>query len=70
MIRSAKVMASWIAETDAGEGRVVSCCASLRAARILAAINSTRLRPSSTMGSVAYSPFVRHSSNRTRKSHL
>jgi hypothetical protein len=34
--------------------------ASLRAARMLAAIRSVRLRPSSTYASLSFSPFIRH----------
>jgi hypothetical protein len=37
-----------------------SNCASLRAARMLAAINITRLRPSSTPAILSDSLFVRH----------
>jgi len=48
MIRSAIVIASATADSNAGDGRP-SQFASLRAARMLAAIRSTRLRPSSTM---------------------
>jgi hypothetical protein len=45
MISSAHRTASAIALIVAGTRFVASNCASLRAARILAAINSTRLRP-------------------------
>jgi hypothetical protein len=58
MIRSAIAMASAMADSSAGEGRP-SQFASFRAARMLAAMSSTRLRPSSTGDSLAYSPFVR-----------
>jgi hypothetical protein len=47
MIRSAIVIASVMVDSKKGEGRP-SHCASFRAARMLAAINKTRLRPSST----------------------
>jgi hypothetical protein len=47
MIRSAIVIASAMADSNAGEGRL-SPCASFRAARMLAAISSTRFLPSST----------------------
>jgi hypothetical protein len=47
MIRSAIVIASAMADSNAGDGRP-SQFASLRAARMLAAISKTRLRPSST----------------------
>jgi hypothetical protein len=46
MIRSAVAIASEMAISLAGDGRP-SHCASFRAARMLAAINRTRLRPSS-----------------------
>ncbi len=46
MIRSAMLIASAIADSNAGEGRP-SHCASRRAARMEAAISRTRLRPSS-----------------------
>jgi hypothetical protein len=59
MIRSANVIASPMADSDAGEC-LPSHCVRLRAARMQAAIKSTRFRPSSTRESVAYSPFVRH----------
>jgi hypothetical protein len=59
MISSAHRTASAIALIVAGTLFPPSNCASFRAARILAAINSTRLRPSSMQGRVAYSPFVR-----------
>ena len=48
MISFAKRMASAIALTVAGIRGVLEYRASLRAARIAAAINRTRLRPSST----------------------
>ena len=47
MIRSAIVIASAMADSNAGEGRP-SQFASFLAARMLAAMSSTRLRPSST----------------------
>ncbi len=59
MISSAHRTASAIALIVAGTLFPPSNCANLRAARILAAINSTRLRPSSTPTRVAYSYFVR-----------
>jgi len=59
MISSAHRTASAIALMVAGTLFPPSNCASLRAARILAAINSTRLRPSSMQGMVSDSPFVR-----------
>jgi len=59
MISSAHRTASAIALTVAGTFFPPSNCASLRAARILAAINSTRLRPSSTRTSLSCSLFVR-----------
>jgi len=46
MIRSAAEIAFQMVDSNAGEGRP-SQCARFRAARMLAAINSTRLRPSS-----------------------
>jgi hypothetical protein len=48
MISSAQRTASEIAATVAGTRFPPSYCANFRAARILAAINSTRLRPLST----------------------
>src|SRR5215472_883862 len=48
MISFAKRMASEIAFTVAGIRGVLEYCASLRDARIAAAISRTRLRPSST----------------------
>jgi hypothetical protein len=48
MIRSAIMIASAMADSNAGEGRP-SQCASFLAARMLAAISRTRLRPSSTL---------------------
>ncbi len=57
--RSAIVIASEIAASNDGEGRP-SQFASLRAARILAAISRTRFRPSSTKSSLAFSPFIRY----------
>lgn len=59
-ISSAQRTASEMAATVAGTRLPPSYCASLRAARILAAINKTRLRPSSTGISLSYSLFVRH----------
>jgi hypothetical protein len=47
MIRSAIVIASAMADSNAGEGRP-SQFVSFLAARMLAAISSTRFRPSST----------------------
>lgn len=58
MIRSAIAMASAMADSSTGEGRP-SQFESFLAARMLAAMSSTRLRPSSTEDSLAYSPFVR-----------
>lgn len=58
MIRSAIAIASAMADSNAGEGRP-SQFASFLAARMLAAMSSTRLRPSSTEDSLAYSSFVR-----------
>jgi hypothetical protein len=55
----ARVMASAIAQFNAGEGLALSCCASLRAARIAAMTPSTRLRPSSTPKILSYSLFIR-----------
>jgi len=49
-----------MAATVAGTRAPLSYCASFRAARMEAAIRSTRLRPSSTRISVSYSLFVRH----------
>ena len=60
MISSAQRTESEIAATVAGTRFPPSYCASLRAARMEAAISSTRLRPSSTQITVAYSLFVRH----------
>ena len=60
MILSAKAIASAMADSDAGEF-LPSHCVNFRAARMQAAIKSTRFLPSSTLTSVAYSPFVRHS---------
>ena len=54
MISSAQRTASAIALTVAGTRLPPSNCASLRAARMLAAINSTRLRPSSTRISLSF----------------
>ena len=59
MILSARAIASEIADSDAGE-RLSSHCDSLRAARMQAAIKSTRFLPSSTLMSVARSSFVRY----------
>jgi len=59
-ISSAHRTASAIALTVAGTLFPPSNWASLRAARILAAIKSTRLRPSSTPGVYHFSLFVRH----------
>jgi hypothetical protein len=59
MISSAHRTASEIALMVAGTLLPPSNCASFRAARILAAINSTRLRPSSTRAILALSSFVR-----------
>jgi hypothetical protein len=58
MIRSAIAMASAMADSSAGEGRP-SQFASFLAARMLAAMSTTRLRPSSKEDSLAYSSFVR-----------
>ena len=44
MIRSAKAIASRIAQFEAGDGLALSCCASLRDARIAAAIRISALR--------------------------
>jgi len=49
-----------MALTVAGIRAPLSYCANFRAARIEAAISNTRLRPSSTSTSLAYSPFVRY----------
>jgi hypothetical protein len=49
---------------------IFEICASLRAAKMLAAINSTRLRPSSTAASLQCSLCVRHERFWTKKSHL
>ena len=59
MIRSARAIASEMADSDAGEC-LPSHCVSLRAARMQAAISSTRFLPSSTLPSVAHSPFIRY----------
>jgi hypothetical protein len=59
MILSASAIASEIADSDAGEF-LPSHCANFLAARMQAAIRITRFLPSSTITSVAYSPFVRH----------
>jgi hypothetical protein len=59
MILSAKAIESEIAHSDAGEC-LPSHCDSLRAARMQAAIKSTRFLPSSTLMSVSYSPFIRY----------
>jgi hypothetical protein len=59
MILSAKAIASEIADSDAGEF-LPSHWVNFRAARMQAAIRITRFLPSSTLGSVAYSPFVRY----------
>ena len=71
IISSAQRTASAIALRVAETLLPPSNCASLRAARMLAAINSTRLRPSSTSAILAYSPFVRlvapGKENHTRK---
>lgn len=48
-----------MADSDAGEF-LPSHCVNFRAARMQAAIKSTRFLPSSTLMSVAYSFFVRH----------
>ena len=45
-----------MAATVAGTRAPLSYCASLRAARMLAAISSTRLRPFVHLGSLALSP--------------
>ena len=58
MISSAHRTASAIALIVAGTLFPPSNWANLRAARILAAINRTRLRPSSTQRSLSFSPFV------------
>jgi hypothetical protein len=71
MISSAQRTASAIALTVAGTLFPPSNCASLRAARILAAINSRRLRPSSTLCSLSHSPFIRrHTRSWLGKLHL
>jgi hypothetical protein len=59
MISSAHRTASEIAATVAGTLLPPSYWASFRAANMLAAINNTRLRPSSTSKSVALSPYIR-----------
>jgi hypothetical protein len=59
MSLSAQRTASLIAETVAGTRLEGSKDESLRAPRIAAAISSTRLRPSSTEGSLTRSLFVR-----------
>jgi len=58
MIRSASVMASATADSNAGDG-LPSQWISFRAASMLAAINNARLRPSSTSQSLAFSPCIR-----------
>jgi hypothetical protein len=60
MISSAHRTASEIAATVAGTRFPPSYCESFRAARMVAAINNTRLRPSSTPKRLAYSPNLRH----------
>lgn len=62
-ISSAQRTASAIALIVAGTRLPPSNCANLRAARIAAAISRTRLRPSSTRGSVSASPIVRRCGN-------
>src|SRR5437870_12914346 len=59
IIRSAHLTASAMAQIVAGTRAPPSYCASLRAARMLAAINKTRLRPSSTKPSLALSLLIR-----------
>jgi hypothetical protein len=59
MIRSAIAIASAMADSSAGEGRP-SQLTSFLAAKMLAAISNTRLRPSSTPISVACSLYIRH----------
>ena len=66
MISSAHRTASAIALIVAGTLFPPSNCASLRAARMLAAINSTRLRPSSTQASLSCSLCVRHANSGLR----
>src|SRR6266480_4360347 len=58
MIRSAKASASAMADSNAGEGRP-SQFARRRAAKMLAAISRTRLRPSSTNQGYHLSPYIR-----------
>jgi hypothetical protein len=59
MILSASAIASEIADSDAGEF-LPSHCVNFLAARMQAAIRITRFLPSSTIVSLAYSPFVRY----------
>jgi hypothetical protein len=59
MILSARAIASEMADSDEGEF-LPSHCVNFRAARMQAAIRSTRFLPSSMSASVAYSLFVRH----------
>src|SRR5262249_24788549 len=60
IISSAHRIASLIAAMVAGTRLLPSYCESFRAARIAAAIKSTRLRPSSTNASLASSLFLRY----------
>jgi hypothetical protein len=60
MISSAHRTASAMAATVAGTRFPPSYCASFRAAKIDAAINKTRFRPSSTIASYHLSPLFRH----------
>ena len=59
MILSARAIAAEMADSDAGEF-LPSHCVNFRAARMQAAIRSTRFLPSPMSASVAYSPFIRH----------
>lgn len=63
MIRSAILIESEIAATNLGEGGPPFQSASRRAARIDAAISSTRLRPSSMLARIAYSLYLRLAAN-------
>ena len=59
MILSARAIASEMADSDAGEF-LPSHCVNFRAARMQAAIRSTRFLPSSMSASVTHSLFIRY----------
>jgi hypothetical protein len=66
MILSAIVIESATQASNAGDG-LPSQCASLRAAKMAAAMSRTRFRPSSTGRSVSGSLFIRHDASAIRR---